>query len=363
VIATAIEAKYKLYVLPPAIGVSDNMTDECEIRPESFHCGQCGVCCRTQKAVLLTLGDLFRISERLGMRPGAFYRRYCMKSDRLNEQGLVRIYLKTDGGCPFLKDQQCSIHEFKPVVCARSPFYYTESSLAVLKVLGVIVPGCMIEQHPYSTIARGDKEPLVDMEIEVSSTDEYMRQSGKFDEKTARDYYDQMMKTQADSTERAMTRQKLLEDSIQREDTYRNDPYYRGATLMYLSGFHREFREEAGRLAGLHPGLLVFEPTAVGIVGGEIIVALQDREFKETRKRLEGKEGDIKVNASVCSGIEYSAITVTIGGSPVVFFYYYLDAGRKPSIRHQPGKVTVTFMNSRKEVFAFTGDDLSGWLS
>jgi len=339
------------------------MTDECEIRPESFHCGQCGVCCGTQKAVLLTLADVFRISERLGMRPGAFYRRYCMKSDRLNESGLVRIYLKTESGCPFLKDRQCSIHEFKPIVCARSPFYYIESSLAVLKVLGVIVPGCMIEQQPYSTIARADSEPLVDMEIEVSATDEYMLQSGKFDEKTARQHYDQLRQTLADKAERALTYQKLLDESIRREDTYRNDSYYRGATLMYLSGFYREFRDEAGRLAGLHPGLLVFEPAAVGTVGGDMIVALQDREFKEARKRLEGKEGSVIVNASVRSGIEYSAITVTIGGSPAVFFYYYLDEARKPSIRRQPGRVSVTFMNSRKEAFVFTGDDISGWLT
>ena len=165
-----------------------------------------------------------------------------------------------------------------------------------------------------------------------------------------------------DSAERALAHQKLLDESIRREEKYRNDPYYRGATLMYLSGFYREFREEIGRLTGLHPGLLVFEPAAVGIVGGDMVVALQDREFKETRKRLEGKDGGVTVNASVRSGIEYSAVTVTIGGSPAVFFYYYVDAGRKPSIRHQPGKVSVTFMNSRKEAFVFTGDDIFGWL-
>jgi Fe-S-cluster containining protein len=339
------------------------MADEGTITGEDFKCVQCGVCCNTQKVVLLTLGDVFRISEKLGMRPGAFYRRYCMKSDRLNEQGLTRIYLKTEGGCPFLKGRQCSIHEFKPIVCARSPFYYTESSLAVLKVLGVIVPGCIIEQQPYETVARGDIEPLVDMEIEVSATDEYMRRSGKFDEKTARGGYDQLRQALSDSTERAIACQKLLDESIRREDAYRNDPYYRGATLMYLSGFYDEFRDEAARLAGLHPGLPVFEPAAVGIVGGDMIVALQDREFKETRKRLEGREGGVIVNASVRSGIEYSAVRIMIGGSPAIFFYYYLDAGRKHSIRHQPGKVSVTFMNSRKEAFAFTGDDLSGWLS
>ncbi|OPY25280.1 MAG: Flagellin N-methylase [Methanocella sp. PtaU1.Bin125] len=338
------------------------MTEAGEIGPGSFQCGQCGVCCRTQKVVLLTLGDIFRIAERLGMRPNAFYRRYCMKSDRLNDRGLTRIYLKTEGGCPFLEGRQCSVHGFKPIVCARSPFYYVESSLAVLKVLGVIVPGCVIERLPYGTVARGDIEPLVDMEIEVDATDEYLSRAGKFDEKTARPFYDRLRQRLADGTERALTYRRLLDESIRREEAYRNDPYYRGATQMYLSGFYREFREEAGRLAGLHPGLSVFEPAAVGMTGGDIIIVLQDGDYKVAKRRLEGKECGIDVNASVRSGIEYAAVTVTIDGRPAIFFYYYLDAARKSAIRHPPGKVSITLMNSKKDAFAFTGDDAAGWL-
>jgi hypothetical protein len=50
-------------------------------------------------------------------------------------------------------------------------------------------------------------------------------------------------------------------------------------------------------------------------------------------------------------------------GRPTAFFYYYLDIARKPELNRRPGKVSITFMNSRKEAFVFTGDDLSGWLS
>jgi hypothetical protein len=190
-----------------------------------------------------------------------------------------------------------------------------------------------------------------------------MHESGKFDEKTAWGHYDRLREALADGGSRSMTYQKLLDESISREDYYRNDPYYRGATWMYLSGFYREFREEAERMARQHNGLLTFEPAAVGTVGGDMIAALLDEDFKEVRRRLEGKEGEVIVNASVRSGFEYSTVTITTGGRPVAFFYYYLDAARKPAIKHLPDKISITFTNSKKETFVFTGNDRSGWLS
>jgi Fe-S-cluster containining protein len=285
-----------------------------------------------------------------------------MKSDRFSDEGRLRIYLKTDGGCPFLKDGRCSIHDFKPMVCARSPFYYTKSSMAVLKVLGVIVPGCSIDRNPYDTVVLGDAERLIDMEIEVSLTDEYMSISGKFDEQTARSFYEKMQKALADSENRAMASGKLLDESISREDHYRNDSYYKGATLMYLSGFYWKFQKEAARMAGT-PGLLTFEPSAVGTVGGDMVVALQDKEFKQARTHLEGKDGEVEFRSSPQDGFEYALVTITTDGKPTAFFYYYLDTARKPELNRVPGKVSITFMNSRKETFVFTGADTAGWLS
>jgi Fe-S-cluster containining protein len=338
------------------------MADEKMIRSEDFQCVQCGICCRTQKVVLLTLADVFRMAEKLHMRPAAFYRRYCMKSDRFGE-GLLRIYLKADGGCPFWKEGQCSVHDFKPMVCARSPFYYFESSLAVLKVLGIIVPGCSIDRLAYDTLARGDRERLIDMEIEVSLTDDYLRVSGKFDERTARVSYESMKEALADDESRRMACQKLLDESRQREDYYRNDPYYKGAASMYLSGFYREFKGEAARMTSLHPGLLTFEPSAVGTVGGDVVVAMQDKEFKELKSRIEGEDGEVIFHPSLHDGFEYSTVTIATNGNPVSFFYYYLDAGKKPALKRLTGKVAITFMNSRKEAFVFSGADRAGWLS
>jgi Fe-S-cluster containining protein len=286
-----------------------------------------------------------------------------MKSDRFSDEGLLRIYLKTDGGCPFLKERRCSIQDFKPVVCARSPFYYVESSLAVLKVVGSIVPGCTIDRIPYATIARGDREKLIDMDIEVSLSDEYMHISGKFDEQTARIYLERIQQARADSGSRAMTHQKQLDQCIQREDHYRNDSYYKGATLMYLSGLYREFREEAARMARQNTGLLTFEPSAVGTVGGDMVVALQDKDFTDVKRRLEGKDAEVVFHPSLQGGFEYATVTIMTDGKPTAFFYYYIDAGKKPALKRLPDKVSITFMSSRREAFILTGADSAGWLS
>jgi hypothetical protein len=229
-------------------------------------------------------------------------------------------------------------------------------------VLGVIVPGCSIDRMPYDTIARGDRERLIDMEIEVSITDDYMRENGKFDDKTAQECYVAMKEALADSGSRAMAYQKLLDESLQREDHYKNDAYYKGSTWMYLGGFYKEFRDEAESMAKKHPGLLIIEPAAVGTIGGDAVAALQDNDFKALKARIDGKEGDVIMKSSVRSGFEYSEVTVQIGGKPAAFFYYYLDPAKKPSITHKPGQVSFMFTNSRKESFVFTGNDKTGWL-
>jgi len=339
------------------------MAVDSEITGEPFRCAQCGVCCRTQEVVLLTLADVFRLAGHFGVSPDAFYRRYCMRSDRFSEQRLPRIYLKVEGGCPFLRDGKCSVHEVKPIVCSQSPFYYVESSLAVLKVLGVVVPGCSVERLRYDTVVRGDRERLADMEIEVNATDEYMAACRKFDGRTAQAYLDRIRSSQADPATRTLTQHKLLDEALRREDVYRNDPYYKGATLMYLSGFYRELQDEIARQRAKEPALVALEPAAVGVIGRQATVVLQDGDFKKAAALLRGREGDVTVRAVEHSGIEYAIVTVTPGGSPPLIFYYYVDRKAKPSLAHEPGKVTFTFMNGRRDSLTFSGADRSGWLA
>lgn len=337
------------------------MAVEGELKPESFQCAQCGVCCRTQKAVLLTLPDLYRIAERLGMTPGAFYKKYCMRSDRLNDQALTRIYLKTEGGCPFLQGNICAIHDFKPVVCARNPFYYVESSLAVLKVIGVITPGCSIDALPYGTIVRGDADRIVDMEIEVAISDVYMGQYGKFDERKAREYYELACREQSNPDTRAATYLRVLDDCLRREELYRNDPYYRGSTYMYLSGFYNEFLKDVTAMKALEPALFSFEPTALGVIDGVMTLVLQEDDFAEARSRLAGKEGEMLVKPLLWSDIEYGVVSLRTGDSPPVAFYFYVSPDQKRSLKGLDGRITVELRNGKGRSCSFVARDRDGW--
>lgn len=91
--------------------------------PFSFHCKQCGKCCIHREDILLNPNDLYRLSKYLGLQPQEIVEQYCetyigetsrMPVVRLLPRGSVRR-------CPFLKNQKCSVHAAKPVVCAMYP--------------------------------------------------------------------------------------------------------------------------------------------------------------------------------------------------------------------------------------------------
>jgi hypothetical protein len=115
-------------------------------------------------------------------------------------------------------------------------------------------------------------------------------------------------------------------------------------------------------MAGQNTGLLTIEPSAVGTISGDMVVALQDKEFTEVKRRLEGKDGDVIFRTSRHDGFEYAMVTIATSGKPAMFFYYYIDASRKPALKRLPGKVSMTFMNSKREAFVFAGVDSKGWL-
>ncbi len=94
-----------------------------------------------------------------------------------------------------------------------------------------------------------------------------------------------------------------------------------------------------------------------------MVVALQDKEYTEVKRRLEGKDGEVIFRASPQDDFEYAMVTIATDGRPTAFFYYYLDASKKPALKRLPGKVSMTFMNGKREAFVFTGADSAGWLN
>ncbi len=91
--------------------------------PFKFHCTMCGNCCRHREDILLNPFDFFRLVKGLEMKPKEVVEKYCecyiggssrMPLIRLNPVGI-------DRRCPLLKGNRCSVHQFKPTVCAMFP--------------------------------------------------------------------------------------------------------------------------------------------------------------------------------------------------------------------------------------------------
>lgn len=88
-----------------------------------FHCTQCGACCRNRNDIILNPKDLFQIAEKMNSTPTEIALRYCDiyigDSSRIP---IIRLKsIGSDNRCPFLKNNKCSIHDVKPVICAMFP--------------------------------------------------------------------------------------------------------------------------------------------------------------------------------------------------------------------------------------------------
>jgi len=78
-------------------------------QPDLF-CEKCGKCCRECDPILLNVDDLKRLASHLGPRLEEF----------IELDGFYRF--KKTQPCAFLKDNQCSIYEYRPARCREVPF-------------------------------------------------------------------------------------------------------------------------------------------------------------------------------------------------------------------------------------------------
>ncbi len=327
---------------------------------DDFQCSRCGTCCKKQKVVLLTLYDIFRMSYRLGFKPGKFFKKYSTISAKFDGEGRKRFYLKTDGGCPFLNDNLCSVQDVKPVVCDRNPFYYMEASLAAYKVFGIIEDECCINQYPYDTMTKGDNDNIIDMEILVRVTDEYIAIYGRFDEDTAAPYYEKSLADLKDMDLRATIYLSLLDQSVRREAMCRTDEYYQGAMNMYLSGFYNDFKHVVKSSTDTY----VFEPSRLGVIDKIMVLYLFEKDFKEVKRELGQHNGaDVHTKVTVFEDREYVIVSIEPKGGKKVMFYYHIEPGEKKGLLHEPGEIRIMFKSEKGGSFIFKGRDADGWLS
>lgn len=85
-----------------------------------FECQRCGDCCKWGGYVYITEDDVKRISKHLSLSEFEFVNRYAEIVNR------PRLNLKTnkDGGCIFLKENDCAIHAARPKQCMDFPLIW-----------------------------------------------------------------------------------------------------------------------------------------------------------------------------------------------------------------------------------------------
>jgi Fe-S-cluster containining protein len=83
-----------------------------------FECTQCGNCCTGAPGyVWITIEELYRIAEFLGMRDREFVQRYVRKIDQ--RMSLIEL---PNGNCIFY-DRGCKIYPVRPSQCRIFPFW------------------------------------------------------------------------------------------------------------------------------------------------------------------------------------------------------------------------------------------------
>ncbi len=89
----------------------------------SFRCNQCGECCRDRNDILLSPFDLCRMAVGLGLSISDIVENYCyLYVGNTSRFPLAALEMREDNGkCPFLKNNKCDIHVYKPSVCAMFP--------------------------------------------------------------------------------------------------------------------------------------------------------------------------------------------------------------------------------------------------
>lgn len=84
-----------------------------------FECKRCGECCKGLGGIYLGIDELFKISSGLRIGIHSFLKNYCEISS-----GKIRVKPNKDGYCIFYNQhKKCTIHLFKPAICARWPFF------------------------------------------------------------------------------------------------------------------------------------------------------------------------------------------------------------------------------------------------
>ncbi|MEW5911858.1 MAG: YkgJ family cysteine cluster protein [Thermodesulfobacteriota bacterium] len=87
------------------------------LRPP-FECQRCGQCCHGRGGIFLRPAQVPAAAAELGLEPPEFLADFCRQED-----GLYEVLVDAQGVCRLLGTQGCRIHQAKPDICRRWPYF------------------------------------------------------------------------------------------------------------------------------------------------------------------------------------------------------------------------------------------------
>ncbi|WP_338605774.1 YkgJ family cysteine cluster protein [Desulfoferula mesophila] len=83
-----------------------------------FECQRCNDCCQGRGGIFLEAGEIAAAAALVDLSPDQFIARHCRERD-----GRYEVLVGADGACGLMGPQGCRIHQAKPAICRRWPFF------------------------------------------------------------------------------------------------------------------------------------------------------------------------------------------------------------------------------------------------
>lgn len=115
----------------------------------TFHCIQCGKCCKCNTAIMISPYDIYRISRYLNLSPKEMIIKHCEHSiGESSKLPILTLKVRSyDKSCTFLRDGKCKVHAVKPTVCSLYPLGRVMQETGVHYILQDVHCGSHEEIH------------------------------------------------------------------------------------------------------------------------------------------------------------------------------------------------------------------------
>ncbi|MCB2193245.1 MAG: YkgJ family cysteine cluster protein [Deltaproteobacteria bacterium] len=87
-------------------------------RRAPFECQRCNDCCQGRGGIFLEAEEIAPAAALIDLSPEEFIARHCRA-----REGRYEVLSGEDGACSLMGPEGCRIHQAKPAICRRWPFF------------------------------------------------------------------------------------------------------------------------------------------------------------------------------------------------------------------------------------------------